>query len=163
MSSIYHVIRFWPFLESSLLNMTHNVGQLLVMIIYYKIKDMTLHFKCHKRLTCSSDTSLVLINWKWQKYLILIFALKLSGMECDFSLVDEFILSKQKGDRRHLEYVKNRIFCQLSSTTPFAGSRSLILHKKAFDMSFRLLAYVPCYLCINLRVCSAQPLLSNSV
>ena len=57
MSSIYHVIRFWPFLESSLLNMTHNVGQLLVMIIYYKIKDMTLHFKCHKRLTCSSDTS----------------------------------------------------------------------------------------------------------
>ena len=71
-------------------------------------------------------------------------------------------LSK-KGDRRHLEYVKNRIFCQLSSTTPFAGSRSLILHKKAFDMSFRLLAYVPCYLCINLRVCSAQPLLSNSV
>ena len=70
MSSIYHVIRFWPFLESSLLNMTHNVGQLLVMIIYYKIKDMTLHFKCHKRLTCSSDTSLVLINWKYQKYLL---------------------------------------------------------------------------------------------
>ena len=55
MSSIYHVIRFWPFLESSLLNMTHNVGQLLVMIIYYKIKDMTLHFKCHKRLTCSTQ------------------------------------------------------------------------------------------------------------
>ena len=53
---------YFVFLESSLLNMTHNVGQLLVMIIYYKIKDMTLHFKCHKRLTCSSDTSLVLIN-----------------------------------------------------------------------------------------------------
>ena len=75
MSSIYHVIRFWPFLESSLLNMTHNVGQLLVMIIYYKIKDMTLHFKCHKRLTCSSDTSLVLINWKYQKYLLWVYVL----------------------------------------------------------------------------------------